>query len=123
MQPRPKAAPTVRRHGERRRRRSLRRRKPVAPATCEPAEERIADLLKAGTSRIVLLASTAADEPQPASAVNAPRRRLQENNFSVYSAASLFLLEKAALSGASRPVSPRRTSKPARPSLSTVSNT
>ena len=73
--------------------------KPVAPATCEkPAEERIADLLKAMAPRRTVLLGilTACDEPQPASAVNARVDELQENNFSVYSAANLCsLLEKA----------------------------
>ena len=72
---------------------------PATPAICEkPAEERIADLLEAmAPRRTVLLGILAAcAEPQPASAVNARVDELQENNFSVYSAANLCsLLEKA----------------------------
>ena len=72
---------------------------PAAPAICEkPAEERIADLLEAmAPRRTVLLGILAAcAEPQPASAVSARVDELQENNFSVYSAANLCsLLEKA----------------------------
>ena len=87
---------------------------PATPAICEkPAEERIADLLEAmAPRRTVLLdvdpdgsmhpVTAAGSEGVPAGAMEAVRAvnarvdELQENNFSVYSAANLCsLLEKA----------------------------
>lgn len=71
----------------------------IAPAIDErTAEERIADLLKAMAPRRKVLLSILAkcDEAQPVAEVNALVDELQQNNFSVYSAANLCtLLEKA----------------------------
>lgn len=63
-----------------------------------PAEERIADLLKAMAPRRKVLLSVLSycEEPQPVARVNALVDELQEHNFSVYNAANLCtLLEKA----------------------------
>lgn len=71
----------------------------AVPAADErPAEERIADLLKAMAPRRKVLLSILAkcNEAQPVAEVNALVDELQQNNFSVYSAANLCtLLEKA----------------------------
>ncbi|WP_080801974.1 hypothetical protein [Arabiibacter massiliensis] len=72
---------------------------PAAPAADErPAEERTADLLKAMAPRRKVLLGILAycDAPQPVADVNAHVDELQENNFSVYTAANLCtLLERA----------------------------
>ncbi len=71
----------------------------AAPATDQrTADERTADLLKAMAPRRTVLLGilSSCAEPQPVANVNALVDRLQENNFSVYTAANLCsLLEKA----------------------------
>ena len=69
-----------------------------APADERPAEERTADLLASMAPRRKVLLSILAHcfEPRPVAQVNALVDELQQNNFSVYSAANLCaLLEKA----------------------------
>ena len=69
-----------------------------APADERPAEERTADLLASMAPRRNVLLSILAHcfEPRPVAQVNALVDELQQNNFSVYSAANLCaLLEKA----------------------------
>ena len=69
-----------------------------APANERPAEERTADLLATMAPRRTVLLSIMAHccEPRPVAQVNALVDELQQNNFSVYSAANLCaLLEKA----------------------------
>lgn len=69
-----------------------------APADERPAEERTADLLASMAPRRKVLLSILAhcSEPRPVAQVNALVDELQQNNFSVYSAANLCaLLEKA----------------------------
>lgn len=69
-----------------------------APANERPAEERTADLLASMAPRRKVLLSILAHcfEPRPVAQVNALVDELQQNNFSVYSAANLCaLLEKA----------------------------
>lgn len=72
---------------------------PAAAAVDErPAEERIAELLAAMAPRRKVLLGILAfcEEPQPVADVNAHVDELQENNFSVYTAANLCtLLERA----------------------------
>lgn len=71
---------------------------PIEVIDDRPAEERIADLLKSMAPRKKVLLSIIGfcEEEKPVSEVNALVDELQENNFSVYTAANLCsLLEKA----------------------------